>query len=63
MAPLSASLECPSAEELQTSCEVNKHAKLRRCDWYLDAKLRRCDWYLGTWNVRSLVDNEGSDEF
>lgn len=55
MASLSASLECPSAEEFQTSHEVKNSAHRR-------AKLRRNDWYLGTWNVRSLVDNEGSVE-
>jgi hypothetical protein len=54
MAPLSASLVCPSAEVLQTSREVKNYAHRR-------AKLKR-DWYFGTWNVRSLVDNEGSIE-
>ena len=39
MAPLSASLECPSAEELQTSHEVKNHAHRRaklKCDWYFE---------------------------
>ena len=54
MAPLDKSLECPSTQDLQTCCEVKNCVRRR-------AKLKR-DWYFGTWNVRSLVDNEGSVE-
>ena len=53
MVPLSTSLECPYAEELQDSHQVSNRAHRR-------AKLRRRAWFFGTWNVRSLVDNEGS---
>ena len=49
MVPLSSSPGCPSVEVLQTFREVNNYAHRR-------------DWYFGTWNVRSLVDNEGSVE-
>ena len=47
---------CSPAEGLHASQEVTtKHAHRR-------AKLGSKAWYFGTWNVRSLVDNEGAVE-
>ena len=53
MTQLSAPPECSYAEELQASRQVSNRAHRR-------AKLKRCAWFFATWNVRSLVDNEGT---
>ena len=54
MAPLRSPLVCPPAESLRGS---------RANDSAFRAKSGACvDWYAGTWNVRSLLDNEGSIE-
>ena len=54
MAPLRSPLVCPPAESLRDS---------RANDSAFRAKSgAREDWYAGTWNVRSLLDNEGSIE-
>ena len=59
MAPLRSSLTCPPVEDLHASkvaTTTTKHAHRR-------AKLNSSKaWYFGTWNVRSLVDNEGTVE-
>lgn len=56
MAPLSSPLACSPVEGLHASQEgAMKHAHRR-------AKLRSKAWYFSTWNVRSLVDNEGTVE-
>ena len=54
--PLNSSLACPPAEGLHASQEVTPNYAHRR------AKRRCTAWYFGTWNVRSLVDNEGTVE-
>ena len=56
MAPLSAPHECSPAENLQASWEVTTVSA------HSGAKRRRSFWYFGTWNVRSLLDNEGPIE-
>lgn len=54
MAPPRSPPVCPPAESLRDS-RVNFSA--------LRARYRaRVDWYVGTWNVRSLLDNEGPIE-
>ena len=56
MASLRSSLACPPAEDLHTSQgDISNNAHRR-------AKQRRKAWYFGTWNVRSLVDSEGTVE-
>ena len=56
MTPLRSSPGCPPAEDLHTSQEVTSNSAHRRAK-------RKCKaWYFGTWNVRSLVDNEGTVE-
>ena len=56
MVPLRPPLVCSPAEGLHASQEVTTNHAHRR------AKLRSKAWYFGTWNVRSLVDNEGTVE-
>ena len=56
MASLRSSLACPPAEDLHTSQgDIPNNAHRR-------AKQRCKVWYLGTWNMRSLVDIEGTVE-
>ena len=56
MKTFSSSFACPPAEGLYPSQEVTSKNAHRR------AKQRCKAWYFGTWNVRSLVDIEGTVE-
>ena len=58
MVPLNTLPVCPLTEDLHTSNEGYVTAKYA----HGRAKQRCKAWYLGTWNVQSLVDNEGSIE-
>lgn len=51
--PLNSPLACSPAEGLHASQEVISKCAHRRA---------KQAWYFGTWNVRSLVDNEGTVE-
>jgi len=55
MASLNSCAGCTPAENLQNSRETAKPAHRR-------AKGAKSFWYFGTWNVRSLLDNEGPIE-
>ena len=55
MSPLGSSLVCSPAENLQVS-RVRLHSARR------GVRRRRPFWYFGMWNVRSLLDSEGSVE-
>ena len=58
MASLNSCAGCTPAENLQNSRETAKPAHRRakgaKSFWYF--------WYFGTWNIRSLLDNEGPIE-
>ena len=54
MVPLRSPLICPPAESLRGSRASNSAFRAKSG--------ARVDWYAGTWNVRSLLDNEGSIE-
>lgn len=56
MASLQSSLACSPVENLHTSQGGTPSNAHRR------AKQRCKAWYYGMWNVRSLVDNEGTVE-
>ena len=55
MAPLSTLHECSPAEDLQTS-------RVKMISAHRGAKRRCFSWLFGSWNVRSLLDNEGPIE-
>ena len=53
MASLTACQTCSPAEDLQPSQASSHHAHRAR-------KRKPSSWHLGSWNVRSMVDTEGS---
>ena len=55
MSPLGSSLVCSPVENLQVS-QARLHSARR------GVRRQRPFWYFGTWNVRSLLDSEGSVE-
>ena len=57
MMPLNAPLACSPAESLQYSRDPKTSARRR-----VRSRSRVSYWHFATWNVRSLLDNEGSIE-